>query len=152
MGCTAQGARLPAARRNTPPHLPHSSLRETLTCLHRLCPVHRGPKADTAELAEYPVCETEVSLSPALLHGRESGEMSVLPGGEEKLSAALLHCRDQGSSFLPKNHPCTPANLHISNCQTYTVPLLLTSYSCGFMCQRSESPPGYVSSSFMRFK
>lgn len=62
-----------------------------LTCLHGLCRIHRGPQADTAELAEFSVCKTELSLSPALLHYWELLEISVFLGREEKLPPALLH-------------------------------------------------------------
>ena len=65
-----------------------------LTCLPWLCPIHRGPQADTAELAEFSVCKIGLSLSPALLHYWELPEMSVFLGREEKLPAALLRCHE----------------------------------------------------------
>ena len=124
-----------------------------LTCLHWLHPIHRGPQANTAELAEFSACKTELSLSPALLHYWKLLEMSG-PGQKnclQRVCAAMNQC----SSFLHKNHLYALAKPYTSNHQTYETPSynLLSNHklfdNCCHACQRFESPLCYVSSRFM---
>lgn len=118
---------------------------ETLTCLPCLCTIHNTGQANAANSLNFPFTNKN-SLYTDSLHDQKWASSQA-----EQKSCPQHFCAAKSSSVPPINHLCTRAKPCVSNHHTYKVPShkvfshhQVTPSLCA--CQRSESPPCYVSS------